>query len=192
MLNFLWGAMILIGVIWGAFHGTLGAVTENVLAGTRDAVSLCITMLGILSFWSGILKIGERAGLLERFSRGLRPLIRLLFPQVPPGHHAEQAMSVNIIANMLGLGWAATPAGLKAMESLDTLNDRKGIATNSMCTFLILNMSSLQLIPINMIAYRSQYGSVSPAAIVMPALLATAVSTAVGILAAKILERTWP
>ncbi len=192
MLNFLWGAMILIGVIWGAFHGTLGAVTENVLAGTRDAVSLCITMLGILSFWSGILKIGERAGLLERFSRGLRPLIRLLFPQVPPGHPAEQAMSVNIIANMLGLGWAATPAGLKAMESLDTLNDRKGIATNSMCTFLILNMSSLQLIPINMIAYRSQYGSVSPAAIVMPALLATAVSTVVGILAAKVLERTWP
>jgi spore maturation protein A len=192
MLNFLWGAMILIGVIWGAFHGTLGTVTENVLAGTRDAVSLCITMLGILSFWSGILKIGERAGLLERFSRGLRPLIRLLFPQVPPGHPAEQAMSVNIIANMLGLGWAATPAGLKAMESLDTLNDRKGIATNSMCTFLILNMSSLQLIPINMIAYRSQYGSVSPAAIVMPALLATAVSTVVGILAAKVLERTWP
>ena len=185
MLNFLWGAMILIGVIWGAFHGTLGTVTENVLAGTRDAVSLCITMLGILSFWSGILKIGERAGLLERFSRGL-------FPQVPPGHPAEQAMSVNIIANMLGLGWAATPAGLKAMESLDTLNDRKGIATNSMCTFLILNMSSLQLIPINMIAYRSQYGSVSPAAIVMPALLATAVSTVVGILAAKVLERTWP
>ncbi len=192
MLNFLWGAMILIGVIWGAFHGTLGTVTENVLAGTRDAVSLCITMLGILSFWSGILKIGERAGLLERFSRGLRPLIRLLFPQVPPGHPAEQAMSVNIIANMLGLGWAATPAGLKAMESLDTLNDRKGIATNSMCTFLILNMSSLQLIPINTIAYRSQYGSVSPAAIVMPALLATAVSTVVGILAAKVLERTWP
>ena len=192
MLNFLWGAMILTGVVWGAFHGTLGAVTENVLAGTRDAVSLCITMLGILSFWTGILKIGERAGLLERFSRGLRPLIRFLFPQVPAGHPAEQAMSVNIIANMLGLGWAATPAGLKAMENLDALNDRKGTATNSMCTFLILNMSSLQLIPINMIAYRSQYGSVSPAAIVMPALLATTVSTIVGILAAKILERTWP
>lgn len=192
MLNFLWGAMILIGVVWGAFHGTLGDVTENVLAGTRDAVSLCVTMLGILSFWTGILKIGERAGLLERFSRALRPLIRFLFPQVPAGHPAEQAMSVNIIANMLGLGWAATPAGLKAMESLDTLNDRKGTATNAMCTFLILNMSSLQLIPINMIAYRSQYGSVSPTAIVMPALLATTVSTVVGILAAKALERTWP
>lgn len=192
MLNFLWGAMILIGVVWGAFHGTLGNVTENVLAGARDAVSLCITMLGILSFWTGILKIGERAGLLERFSRGLRPLIRFLFPQIPEGHPAEQAMSVNIIANMLGLGWAATPAGLKAMEHLDTLNPEKGTATNAMCTFLILNMSSLQLIPINMIAYRSQYGSVSPAAIVMPALLATSVSTLVGILAARLLERTWP
>lgn len=192
MLNLLWGAMIVIGVIWGAFHGTLGAVTQGVLGGARDAVSLCITMLGILSFWSGVLEIGERAGLLEKFSRALRPFIRFLFPGIPKGHPAEQAISTNVIANMLGLGWAATPAGLKAMEQLDTLNAKKGVATNAMCTFLILNMSSLQLIPINMIAYRSQYGSVSPAAIVMPALLATSVSTLVGILAAKALERIWP
>ncbi|MCI8566845.1 MAG: nucleoside recognition protein [Lachnospiraceae bacterium] len=192
MLNLLWGAMIVIGVIWGAFHGTLGAVTQGVLGGARDAVSLCVTMLGILSFWSGILEIGERAGLLEKFSRALRPFIRFLFPGIPKGHPAEQAISTNVIANMLGLGWAATPAGLKAMEQLDTLNEKKGVATNAMCTFLILNMSSLQLIPINMIAYRSQYGSVSPAAIVMPALLATSVSTLVGILAAKALERLWP
>lgn len=192
MLNLLWGAMIVIGVIWGSFHGTLGAVTEGVLGGARDAVSLCVTMLGILSFWSGILEIGERAGLLEKFSRALRPLIRFLFPGIPKGHPAEQAISTNVIANMLGLGWAATPAGLKAMEQLDTLNEKKGVATNAMCTFLILNMSSLQLIPINMIAYRSQYGSVAPAAIVMPALLATTVSTIVGILAAKAFERTWP
>ncbi len=192
MLNLLWGAMIVIGVIWGSLHGTLGAVTEGVLGGARDAVSLCVTMLGILSFWSGILEIGERAGLLEKFSRALRPLIRFLFPGIPKGHPAEQAISTNVIANMLGLGWAATPAGLKAMEQLDTLNEKKGVATNAMCTFLILNMSSLQLIPINMIAYRSQYGSVAPAAIVMPALLATTVSTIVGILAAKAFERTWP
>lgn len=192
MLNLLWGAMIVIGVIWGAFHGTLGAVTESVLGGARDAVSLCITMLGILSFWTGILEIGERAGLLEKFSRALRPFIHFLFPEIPRGHPAEQAISTNVIANMLGLGWAATPAGLKAMEQLDTLNAKKGVASNAMCTFLILNMSSLQLIPINMIAYRSQYGSVSPAAIVMPALLATSVSTLVGILAAKAFERVWP
>ncbi len=192
MLNYLWAAMILVGVIWGAFHGTLGAVTEGALGGAKEAVSLCITMLGILSLWSGVLKIGERAGLLKKFSRGLRPFIRFLFPQVPEEHPACEAMSTNIIANMLGLGWAATPAGLKAMEQLDRLNEHKGRATNAMCTFLILNMSSLQLIPINMIAYRSQYGSVAPASIVMPALLATAVSTIVGIVAAKLFERFWP
>ncbi|MBP3700607.1 MAG: nucleoside recognition protein [Lachnospiraceae bacterium] len=216
MLNLLWGGMILIGILWGAFHGTLGAVTDQVLTGAKDAVSLCITMLGILSFWSGILEIGEQAGLLERFSRRLRPVLRFLFPSVPDGHPAQQAMATNIIANMLGLGWAATPAGLQAMEELSKLNQESskakplhahvpshcptyvtdspsgGTASNAMCTFLILNMSSLQLIPINMIAYRSQYGSVNPASIVMPALLATAVSTLIGVIAAKILERIWP
>lgn len=195
MLNLLWGAMILIGILWAAFHGTLGAVTASVLSGAKDAVSLCITMLGILSFWTGILEIGQQAGLLSRFSRALRPLLHRLFPDVPKGHPAEEAMATNIIANMLGLGWAATPAGLKAMEQLDQLKHTSSLpadtASNAMCTFLILNMSSLQLIPINMIAYRSQYGSVSPASIVMPALLATAVSTIVGIIAAKVLERTW-
>ena len=193
MLNLLWGGMILIGILWGAFHGTLGIVTDQVLAGAKEAVNLCITMLGILSFWSGILEIGEQAGLLQRFSRALRPVLRFLFPEVPSEHPAQQAMATNIIANMLGLGWAATPAGLQAMEELAKLNDGKAnTASNAMCTFLILNMSSLQLIPINMIAYRSQYGSVNPTVIVMPALLATAVSTLVGLLTAKILEKVWP
>lgn len=220
MLNILWGAMILVGVIWAALHGALGAVTESVLNGAKDAVSLCITMLGILSFWTGILEIGQQSGLLEKFSRRLRPFLHFLFPDVPKGHPAEQAMAANIIANILGLGWAATPAGLKAMEELAKLQEEQanpslssghrflsggdrhmspiqspsstGTASNSMCTFLILNMSSLQLIPINMIAYRSQYGSVNPAVIVMPALLATSVSTLIGILAAKGLERIWP
>ena len=192
MLNYIWAGMILLGVIYGVCTGQMSALTGGALDSAREAVSLCITMLGILSLWSGVLKIGERSGLLNKFSRGLRPFIRFLFPQIPDGHPASEAMSTNIIANMLGLGWAATPAGLKAMEQLDRLNPQKGTATNAMCTFLILNMSSLQLIPINMIAYRSQYGSINPAAIVMPALLATAVSTAVGILAAKLLERIWP
>ncbi len=191
MLNILWGAMILIGILWGAFHGTLGAVTDQILAGAKDAVNLCITMLGILSFWTGILEIGEQAGLLERFSRALRPLMRRIFPEVPENHPAQRSMAANIIANMLGLGWAATPAGLQAMKELDTLNPHPGKATNTMCTFLILNMSSLQLIPINMIAYRSQYGSVNPTVIVMPALLSTTISTIVGLTAAKLMERMW-
>ena len=191
MLNLLWAGMILVGILWGAFHGTLGIVTDQVLTSAKDAVNLCITMLGILSFWSGILEVGEQAGLLKRFSRALRPVMRFLFPDVPDGHPAQTSMATNIIANMLGLGWAATPAGLQAMEELSQLNSSKS-ASNTMCTFLIINMSSLQLIPINMIAYRSQYGSVSPAIIVMPALLATTISTIVGLMAAKFLERIWP
>jgi len=211
MLNLLWGGMILIGILWGAFHGTLGVVTDQILSSAKDAINLCITMLGILSFWSGILEIGEQAGLLERFSHLLRPAMRFLFPEVPDDHPAQTAISTNIIANMLGLGWAATPAGLQAMEELAKLQTQApaykkessvltsspikrtgSSASNAMCTFLILNMSSLQLIPINMIAYRSQYGSVSPAAIVMPALMATTVSTIVGIFFAKWLEKIWP
>ena len=207
MLNLLWGGMILVGILWGAFHGTLGLVTDQILSSARDAVNLCITMLGILSFWSGILEIGERSGLLDRLNRFLRPVMGFLFPDVPDGHPAQQAMSTNIIANMLGLGWAATPAGLQAMKELDQLeasaNGSSALgrsrsahsdphASNAMCTFLILNMSSLQLIPINMIAYRSQYGSVNPTAIVMPALIATAVSTLIGLTAAKLMERIWP
>lgn len=197
MLNILWSAMILIGILWGGFHGTLGAITQQVLTSAKDAVNLCITMLGILSFWSGILEIGEQAGLLQTFRRWLQPFLRFLFPQVPPEHPASEAISTNIIANMLGLGWAATPAGLQAMKELARLQDTSsssspGTASSAMCTFLILNMSSLQLIPINMLAYRSQYGSSDPASIVVPALLATTVSTLIGILAAKCFERIWP
>lgn len=204
MLNALWGGMILVGVIWGALHGTLDAVTEELLNSAQAAVSLCITMLGILSFWTGILEIAKNSGLLSQLSRLLRPLLRLLFPSVPQGHPAEAAISTNVVANILGLGWAATPAGLQAMQELSKLQAEPSAAgtpskaadlraaSNDMCNFLILNMSSLQLIPINMIAYRSQYGSVNPAAILMPALLATTASTLAGILAAKFLERTWP
>lgn len=197
MLNALWGGMILVGVIWGALHGTLGSVTEELLNSAGAAVSLCITMLGILSFWTGILEIAKNSGLLSQLSRLLRPLLRLLFPSVPEGHPAESSIATNVVANILGLGWAATPAGLQAMQDLDTLQAEQSApnlraASNDMCNFLILNMSSLQLIPINMIAYRSQYGSVSPAAILMPALLATTASTLAGILAAKFLERIWP
>jgi spore maturation protein A len=182
--------MILIGVAWGAIHGTLGAVTNELLSSAGAAVDLCITMLGLLSFWTGILEIARNSGLLEQLTRLLRPLLRFLFPGVPPGHPAEAAISTNVVANLLGLGWAATPAGLEAMKELKSLH--KGAASNDMCNFLILNMSSLQLIPINMIAYRSQYGSANPATILMPGLLATTASTLAGIAAAKLLERIWP
>lgn len=194
MLNYLWAGMMVIGILWGAFHGNLAAVTDGALESTKDAVTLCITMLGIMSFWCGILKIGEESGLIEAMTRRMKPVIRFLFPEIPENHPAAAYISTNMIANMLGLGWAATPAGLKAMEELGNLEKERrsvprGTANNEMCTFLIINISSLQLIPINMIAYRSQYGSVNPSAIVGPALMATTISTLAGVVFCKIMDR---
>lgn len=216
MLNYLWAGMMAVGILWGAFHGNLAAVTEGALDATKEAVSLCITMLGIMSFWCGILKIGEEAGLIDAMTKKMKPVIRFLFPNLPENHPAAAHISTNMIANMLGLGWAATPAGLKAMEELENLEEERrrggsgndgsgdgvakrkkadntpvarGTANNEMCTFLIINISSLQLIPINMIAYRSQYGSVNPSAIVGPALLATTISTLTGVVYTQIKQR---
>ena len=194
MLNYLWSGMILIGVLWGAFHGQLAAVTEGALTSAKEAVTLCITMLGVMPLWTGVLEVGKRAGLIDQLSRRMRPVLRFLFPRLSPESEAAKQISVNMIANILGLGWAATPAGLKAMEELKKVEEQrgerpKGVASNEMCTFLIINISSLQLTPINMIAYRSQYGSVNPAAIVGPALAATLLSTVVAVIAVKLLGR---
>ena len=194
MLNYLWSGMILIGVLWGAFHGQLAAVTEGALTSAKEAVTLCITMLGVMTLWTGVLEVGKRAGLIDQLSRRMRPVLRFLFPRLSPESEAAKQISVNMIANILGLGWAATPAGLKAMEELKKVEEQrgerpKGVASNEMCTFLIINISSLQLIPINMIAYRSQYGSENPAAIVGPALAATLLSTVVAVIAVKLLGR---
>lgn len=181
MLNYLWGFMVLAGILWGAFHGTLADVTTGAIAAAGEAVTLCITMLGVMAMWSGIMKIGEEAGLISSISKKLGPFLTFLFPDVPKDHKAREEISTNIVANVLGLGWAATPAGLKAMKSLEELNRTPGSASNAMCNFLILNISSLQILPVNMIAYRSQYGSVNPAAIIGPAIIATLVSTVAGV-----------
>lgn len=189
MLNYLWAGMIMIGVVFGASRGILPEITEAALSSSKEAVSLCLTMLGIMSFWTGIMEIATKAGIIEKTSRIVKPVVHFLFPNIPENHKANEHITTNIIANMLGLGWAATPAGLRAMEALAELNDSDA-ASNEMCNFLILNISSLQLIPMTIIAYRSQYGSVDPAQIIGPGLVATAISTVVAILFCKIAERT--
>lgn len=201
MLNYLWAGMILVGVVFGAFNGKMQDITNAALDSSKEAVTLCITMIGVMAFWTGIMEIASRAGIVQMASRKMRPLLRFLFPGIPEGHKAEEHIATNFIANFLGLGWAATPAGLKAMEELGKLEDdrragraagparKKGIASNEMCTFLIINISSLQLIPVNVIAYRSQYGSANPAAIVGAGIVATAVSTGVAMVFCKMLDR---
>ena len=125
MLNGLWAFMMIAGIIYGSFNGNIQAVTEAAFQSAGEAVSLCITMLGIMSFWTGILKIGERAGVIEALTRKMTPLIHFLFPELPCGHPAVGSISANFIANVLGLGWAATPAGLKAMEDLKELEEER-------------------------------------------------------------------
>lgn len=199
-MNYLWGFMIVIGVVFAAFNGTLPEVTEAAVGSAKEAVMLCIGMTGIMSFWVGIMRIAENAGMIEGATKKMMPFLRFLFPGIPREHPANRYIATNMIANVFGLGWAATPAGLKAMEELSKLEDdrrrgrlpgpvrKKGIASNEMCTFLIINISSLQLIPVNVIAYRSQYGSVNPAAIVGPGIVATAVSTLVAVIYCKVMD----
>ena len=199
-MNYLWGGMIIVGVIYGALTGRLDAVTDQALASAKEAVTLCITMAGVMAFWVGVMRIAERAGMISQAARHLNPVLNFLFPNLPRGHSSRTYIATNMTANFLGLGWAATPAGLRAMEELSKLEDdrrrgrlpgpvrKKGIASNEMCTFLIINISSLQLIPVNVIAYRSQYGSVNPAAIVGPGIVATAVSTLVAVVFCKIID----
>lgn len=198
MLNYLWAGMIIVGVVFAAFTGKMPDITNAALDSSREAVTLCITMMGVMSFWVGIMEIAEKAGIIEAASKKMGPLLRFLFPSLPKGHPAEEHIATNMIANVLGLGWAATPAGLRAMDELGKLEDdrrrgkmsgpvrKKGVASNEMCTFLIINISSLQLIPVNVIAYRSQYGSVNPAAIVGGGIVATTVSTLAAVVYCKI------
>lgn len=188
MLNYLWGFMILIGIIYAALTGNLPAVTDAALDSAREAVTLCITMVGVMSFWVGLMRIAENSGIISGAAKKLDPFLRFMFPGIPKGHKANEYISTNMIANIFGLGWAATPAGLKAMEELGKLNHHSKTASRDMCTFLIINISSLQLIPVNMIAYRSQYGSANPTRIVGPAIIATLISTFAGIVFAKVMS----
>ncbi len=213
MLNYLWAGMMITGILWGALHGQLSAVTEGALQSSKEAVTLCITMLGVMSLWTGVLEIGHRSGLVDQLARRMSPLLTFLFPRLAPEGEARKQIAVNMIANILGLGWAATPAGIRAMEELKAVEEERrcaqdtggardtgrapgkrrgpvpeGTASNEMCTFLIINISSLQLIPMNMIAYRSQYGSVNPTAIVGPSLVATFISTVAAVIFCRIMD----
>ena len=204
------------------------AVTDGAIQASKEAVTLCITMLGVMTLWTGVLEIGHRSGLVDQLAGRMGPILTFLFPRLDPDGEARKQISVNMIANILGLGWAATPARLKAMEELKKVEEERrkggaagrkdtpgqedtagrkdtpgqeetagqraaarqaGTASNEMCTFLIINISSLQLIPMNMIVYRSQYGSVNPTAIVGPALAATFISTVVAVIFCRVMDR---
>lgn len=173
--------MIIIGIVYGAFTGKMADISTTTISSAKEAVTLCIAMLGVMSLWMGLMEVARGIGLMDQLTRKLRPLLKILFPDIPKDHIVNEYIASNMIANILGLGWAATPVGLKAMKELATLNKNSKFASCDMCTFLIINISSLQLIPVNIIAYRSQYGAVNPSDILGVSILVTLCSTLVGV-----------
>ena len=190
MLNYLWCFMVIFSIIMASFNSNMQHLTQSILDSSQSAVKLCIDACGALTMWMGIMHIAEKAKLIDLLAGKMTPLLNFLFPDVPPNHPARKYMATNIIANFLGLGWAATPPGLKAMKELQKLNHKHPhTATHAMCMFLIVNISTIQLVSMNLIAYRLAFGSQNPTEVIAPSIIATLLSSIVGITLGKLLYR---
>ncbi len=166
----------------------LGQVTSAAIDAANTAVKISIGLIGVMALWLGIMRIAEKAGMIDIISRAVRPITKRLFPTIPSDHPAIGAMIMNIAANMLGLSNAATPLGLKAMEELDKLNPKKGVASDDMITFLVINTSAITLVPATAIAIRASMGSVNPQKIVIPSIIAASMATIVGLTTVKLIQ----
>jgi spore maturation protein A len=176
MVNYIWVIMTLVGIVFGMVNGTMEEINKAVFTGAKEAVTLCIGLISVLVFWLGMMRIAEESGLLDKLAKVFRPIVKLLFPEIPQNHPAMGYILSNMIANMFGLGNAATPLGIKAMEELQELNGGKKTASRSMVTFLAINTASITIIPSTVIAIRMNYHSASPTEIVFPTLIATFIS----------------
>ncbi len=181
MVSFIWVFLIGIGIIYALISGNISIINESILTNATEALDLILNLLPTIVLWTGILKIAEESGLLDLFAKLLNPILCKLFPDIPKDNKALGYISSNIAANMLGLGSAATPAGLKAMDELQKINPKKDTATNSMITFLILNTAGVTLIPTTILALRVAYKSVNPGEIIIPAIIATTISSISGL-----------
>lgn len=189
MLNYIWLALLLSGIAVAAINGNIEVVTQTALQSANDAVAICINLIGVMCLWLGIMRIGEKAGLIEALSRLVRPIMVRLFPSVPSDHPALGAIIMNLSANILGLGSAATPFGLKAMQELQKLNGGRKQASEAMCTFLALNTSCITLIPATIIAVRVNFNSANPTEIVGPTIFATGCSMIMAVLVDYLFRR---
>ncbi|MCX7923778.1 MAG: nucleoside recognition protein [Clostridia bacterium] len=186
MLNYIWLGMLVIGFAVGIMNGRIEAVTKAAMDSAQTAVQLSIGLLGIMCLWTGLMNIAEKSGLIRRIARAVRPLMRFLFPEVPQNHPALGAIVMNLVANLFGLGNAATPLGLKAMTELQKINPDKDTSSNAMSMFLVLNTSAIQLIPATIIAVRSAAGSRNPAEVIGTIWVATLCASITGIIAVKL------
>lgn len=191
MLNYIWIGLLLIGFIVGILNGRIDEVTKAAMDSSQSAVMVCVGLLGVMCLWSGLMKVAERSGLVASISRIVRPIFIYLFPDIPKDHPAHGAIVMNLVANFFGLGNAATPLGIKAMNELQSLNKDKKTATDSMCMFLVLNTAAIQLVPATIIALRTSEGSKKPTEIIVCIWIASICATIMGIIAAKLLAKVW-
>ncbi len=189
MINLIWFSMMFAGLVVAALTGKIETVTETIFSSSENAVGIAISLISILTFWLGMMKIIEKSGMINIVVAILRPFANFLYPNIPRNHHVMNAILMNMSANLLGMGSAATPFGLKAMQGLQELNGDPETASDEMCTFLAVNTSSLTLVPTTVIALRSAAGSLNPTEIVGTTIVATFCSTAVAITLDRLLRR---
>ncbi len=189
MMNVIWAGMIVVAVIAGLCTGRLESVTQAGLDGAAGAVEMVLGLLGMMCLWTGLMNIAQKSGLVAKFSRMLRPIIRILFPDISTDGKAAGAIVSNMVANIFGLSNAATPLGLKAMDELDRLNGGSKTASDAMCTFVVLNTASIQLVPSTVIAIRAAAGSADPFGIIVPVWISSVCGVLVGVFAIKFTQR---
>lgn len=186
MLNLIWPIFIIVSFIYAIFAGNVDSINNSIFESTENAVNLSISLLGTICLWNGIMEIASKTSIINKLTKFLKPLIKFLFPELRNDEKVQKEISMNMIANILGLGNAATPLGLKAMKSMQKDNKQKEKLTNSMAMFIVLNTASLQLIPTTVIAIRSSLGSSNPTKIIFPVWIATIVAAIVGVCVTKI------
>lgn len=191
MMNYIWGGMIIISLIVSVFTGRVEQTAAAAVSGAGDAVNLTVSLMGIMCLWTGISKIGEDGGLLRLISKVLNPVLRVIFPKLDPDSKGFRRIVMNVVANLLGMGNAATPLGINAVTELWNENGKKSTATNEMCMFVVLNTASLQLIPSTLISLRQSYGSANPGDVILPIWICEICALTAGIFMAKFLSRVW-
>ena len=189
MINYIWFIMVFFGVITGLITGNGEGMSKAVLTSIDSTVTFIISLVGLMCFWCGVMKVAEKSGFTEKLAKLLRPILKLIFKEVAKDEKALGAIVMNITANMMGLGNAATPFGIKAMEEMDRLNVEKGRASNDMALFLVLNAACIQLVPSTVISIRAAAGSTNPGVIILPAILSTTIAAIVGVICCKILQK---
>ena len=189
MINYIWFIMIFLGILVGLFTGNGEIISKSIINSADSTVSMIIGLVGLMCFWCGVMKVAENSGFTNKLAKVLRPILRIIFKEAAKDEKALGAIVMNITANMMGLGNAATPFGIKAMEEMDRLNTEKGVASNDMALFLVLNAACIQLVPSTVLSIRAAAGSSNPGSIILPAIISTGIAAIVGVICCKILQR---